>query len=281
MNTEPEHIEMLGERYEIIKPIGSGATSQVYLANDVESDSPVAIKIMRADVDDTTIRARFEREARAMSMIGSHPHVVQLYEWGFLDDRPYLVMEWVRGKSLKDMLKQWGRPTPRRAAEVMSEVADALEAAHRAGVLHRDMKPANILIDGNGVVKIVDFGFAKTVEDAALTAAGIVMGSVAYTAPERLTGKGSDPRSDVYSMGVILYQLLTGRLPFVGDSIAEVGRMQVRRPPKPPRRRQHSVPRELDAIVMRAMTKNPDDRFQSAAQMRVALDDYLAERPEY
>ena len=267
---------LYGNRYELEDEVASGATSRVYVARDTRDDRRVAVKVMKDGIEDQTVRIRFEREAKNAGRLSGEPNLVDIYDWGFEGARPYIVMEFVKGKSLKQLLSEKGPPPPQRAAEIMIAVARALEAAHNHGIIHRDVKPANILIDKSGDVKVADFGFAKSDQDTDdLTETGFVMGTVAYVAPERLKGRRADPRSDVYALGVILYELLTGQLPFVSDNIPSVAYMQVHKQPKKPTRRVHSIPKEIELIDLKALSKNPVDRYQSAGEFKADLHRFL------
>jgi serine/threonine-protein kinase len=250
-------------RYDIERELGRGGMAQVYLARDRELDRPVALKVLAAHLGgDETFRRRFLREARVAARL-SHPNVVRVFDAGDSDGRPYIVMEYVRGRSLADC----GRLAPERVAELGKQAAAGLQQAHDAGLVHRDVKPGNLLLRDDGVLKIADFGIARAAEMTRQTQAGTILGTAAYLAPEQIAGEDATRASDLYSLGAVLYELLTGRPPYVFESLAELAAQQGEGAIVPVRDLEPSVPRELEAAVMHALARDPSFRPASAADL--------------
>ena len=276
----------LGSRYEIGEVLGYGGMAEVHLGRDVRLGREVAVKVLRSDLArDPSFQARFRREAQAAASL-NHPAIVAVYDTG--EDltgqngsTPYIVMEYVEGRTLRDVLKGEGRIMPRRAMEIVADVCAALDFSHRNGIVHRDVKPGNVMITPAGAVKVMDFGIARAVADnaATVTATAAVIGTAQYLSPEQARGENVDARSDVYSTGCLLYELLTGHPPFTGDSPVAVAYQHVRETAPPPSSSNPDVPPELDAIVMKAMAKNPANRYQTAAEMRADLIRAINGRP--
>jgi serine/threonine-protein kinase len=280
--TEPKR---LGDRYEIGDLLGRGGMAEVHRGRDVRLGRTVAIKTLRSDLaNDPTFQARFRREAQSAASL-NHPAVVAVYDTGEdygLDLAiPYIVMEYVDGHTLRELLQSDRRLTPERALEITGEVLQALDYSHRQGIIHRDIKPANVMLTLNGDVKVMDFGIARAVADTAatMTATAAVIGTAQYLSPEQARGERVDARSDLYSAGCLLYELLTGRPPFLGDSPLAVAYQHVREDPLPPSRFDPEIPPEVDAIVLKALAKHPDNRYQSAAEMRADIQRALAGMP--
>ena len=266
--------QVLGDRYEIGGVLGRGGMAEVHRGRDLRLGREVAVKVLRSDLArDPSFQVRFRREAQASASL-NHPAIVAVYDTG--EDRtttgatPYIVMEYVEGETLRDVIRREGQLTPERAMRFAADVCGALDFSHRNGIVHRDVKPGNVMITPEGAVKVMDFGIARAVSDSAatMTSTAAVIGTAQYLSPEQARGEGVDARSDVYSVGCMLYELVTGAPPFTGDSPVAVAYQHVREDPRLPSSINPRVPPELDAIVLKSMSKNPANRYQSAAEMR-------------
>ncbi|MEV0298397.1 Stk1 family PASTA domain-containing Ser/Thr kinase [Nocardia sp. NPDC050710] len=267
----------LSSRYELGEIIGFGGMSEVHKARDLRLSRDVAIKVLRADLArDPTFYLRFKREAQNAAAL-NHPAIVAVYDTGEAEvdggPLPYIVMEYVDGDTLRDLVRGKGPMPPRRAMEIIADVCAALDFSHKAGIVHRDMKPANIMINRAGAVKVMDFGIARALADSSnpMTQTAAVIGTAQYLSPEQARGETVDARSDVYSVGCVLFEILTGEPPFTGDSPVAVAYQHVREDPRLPSHVHPGVPRELDSVVLKAMSKNPANRYQTAAEMRADL----------
>jgi eukaryotic-like serine/threonine-protein kinase len=274
--TIPQH---LSDRYELGEILGFGGMSEVHFARDVRLDRDVAVKVLRADLArDPGFYLRFRREAQNAAAL-NHPAIVAVYDTGQTETAtgplPYIVMEYVDGVTLRDIVCEEGAMDPANAIEVIADACQALDFSHQHGIIHRDVKPANIMISRAGAVKVMDFGIARTLADTTggnrLTQTAAVIGTAAYLSPEQASGEAVDARSDVYSLGCVLYEMLTGAPPFTGDSPVAVAYQHVRQDPVPPSRRHDGIAPDLDAVVMKALAKNPENRYQSASEMRSDL----------
>jgi beta-lactam-binding protein with PASTA domain/tRNA A-37 threonylcarbamoyl transferase component Bud32 len=267
-----------GDRYAVMEKVGSGGMAEVYRARDQLLGREVALKVLsRRLSSDRSFVERFRREAQAAANL-NHPNIVSLYDYGAEDGNYYIVMEFIEGRSLEETIHA-GRVMPERAAEIAAEVARALERAHLAGLVHRDIKPANVMITEAGAVKVTDFGIVRALAgngEQTVTQTGMVIGTAAYLSPEQAQGHPVDGRSDVYSLGVVLFEMLTGETPFSGESPLSVAYKHVRENPVPPSALNPDLPDALDAIVMKALAKNPDNRYSSALEMREDLERYLS-----
>ena len=272
--TAPDLPRVLGGRYAVGATIGAGGMAEVFRGVDVRLGRDVAIKVLRADLArDPSFQGRFRREAQAAASLNAQS-IVSVFDTG--EDEagiPYIVMEFVDGRTLREVLLTEGRLLPQRALEVTGEVCAALDAAHAAGIVHRDIKPANVMLTRGGQVKVMDFGIARAVSDASsvLTQTAAVIGTAAYLSPEQARGEHVDVRSDLYSTGCLLYELVTGAPPFTGDSPVAVAYQHVREDPQPPSAYNEDLSPEIDAVVLKAMAKNPANRYQSAQEMREDL----------
>ncbi|HEY6771375.1 MAG TPA: Stk1 family PASTA domain-containing Ser/Thr kinase [Solirubrobacterales bacterium] len=261
---------VVDERYRLDRKIGTGGMADVWLAEDSELDRKVAIKILHDRfAQDKEFVQRFQREAQSAAGL-QHPNVVGIFDRGEFGDTYFIAMEYVDGPSMKDLVK--GGMSPRDAIDFTRQILNAARFAHRKGIVHRDLKPQNVLIDGEGRARVADFGIARAGENSDITATGSVMGTAQYISPEQAQGKPTTPRSDIYSIGVILYEALTGRVPFEGESAVAVALKQVSEAPRRPSAINPNVPPALDAVVMRALAKDPDARFKDADAFLKALD---------
>ncbi|MBT8198340.1 MAG: Stk1 family PASTA domain-containing Ser/Thr kinase [Acidimicrobiia bacterium] len=271
---------ILGDRYRLTGHIARGGMADVWEAEDLVLSRQVAVKILHDQFarDEAFVR-RFQKEAKAAANL-NHPNIVSIYDWSQEGDTYYMVMELITGRTLRDILRNEGALLPRRAAEIMAESAAALAVAHEQDVVHRDFKAANVMIAGDGTTKVADFGIYFAVDDSdELTKTGAVIGTATYFSPEQAQGLPVDARSDIYSMGVVLYEMLAGAPPFSADSAVAVAYQHVSEPPTPLRTVNPDIPSDLEAIVMTAMEKNPDDRYQTAGELRADLLRYLAGDP--
>jgi serine/threonine-protein kinase len=272
--TTPQH---LSDRYELGEILGFGGMSEVHLARDVRLHRDVAVKVLRADLArDPSFYLRFRREAQNAAAL-NHPAIVAVYDTGEAETAtgplPYIVMEYVDGVTLRDIVHNDGPIEPRRAIEIIADACQALNFSHQHGIIHRDVKPANIMMSKAGAVKVMDFGIARALHDGgvSVTQTAAVIGTAQYLSPEQARGETVDARSDVYSLGCVLYEVLTGEPPFVGDSPVAVAYQHVREDPVPPSERNPDLSPDLDAVVLKALAKNPDNRYQTAADMRTDL----------
>jgi eukaryotic-like serine/threonine-protein kinase len=268
--TTPQH---LSDRYELGDILGFGGMSEVHLARDVRLHRDVAVKVLRADLArDPSFYLRFRREAQNAAAL-NHPAIVAVYDTGEAETPagplPYIVMEYVDGVTLRDIVHNDGPLPPRRAIEIIADACQALNFSHQNGIIHRDVKPANIMISTTNAVKVMDFGIARAIADSgnSVTQTAAVIGTAQYLSPEQARGDSVDARSDVYSLGCVLYEILTGEPPFTGDSPVSVAYQHVREDPVPPSKRHAGISPDLDAVVLKALAKNPDNRYQTAAEM--------------
>jgi eukaryotic-like serine/threonine-protein kinase len=278
----------VGGRYELGELLGRGGMAEVRKGTDVRLGRVVAIKRLRTDLaSDPTFQARFRREAQSSASL-NHPAIVSVYDTGEETSsdgsdvpQPYIVMEYVAGRTLREILREGRKILPERALEITSGVLAALDYSHRAGIVHRDIKPANVMLTPSGDVKVMDFGIARAIADSSstMTQTAAVVGTAQYLSPEQARGETVDSRSDVYSTGCLLYELLTGRPPFVGESPVSVAYQHVREQAPPPSTLDEDLAPEIDAIVMKALTKDVEDRYQSAAAMRADIERFLAGKP--
>jgi beta-lactam-binding protein with PASTA domain/predicted Ser/Thr protein kinase len=267
---EAQRGTVVDERYKLDRKIGSGGMADVWLADDTELDRKVAIKILHDRfAQDSEFVQRFQREAQAAAGL-QHPNVVGIFDRGAFDGTYFIAMEYVDGPSMKDLVK--GGMSPKDAIDFTRQILNAARFAHRKGIVHRDLKPQNVLIDDEGRARVADFGIARAGENSDITATGSVMGTAQYISPEQAQGKPTTPRSDIYSIGVILYEAVTGRVPFEGESAVAVALKQVSEAPRRPSAINPNVPPALDAVVMRALAKDPDARFNDADAFLKALD---------
>jgi serine/threonine-protein kinase len=273
---------VLNDRYEIQNRIGRGGMADVFLARDVLLDRPVAIKVLFPEfATDPNFVERFRREAQSAANL-NHPNIVSVYDWGKYSNTYFMAMEYVQGRTLADILKANGHVSSVQAAEIASEVSAALSFAHRNGVVHRDIKPANILIGSAGQVKVADFGIARAMNaptESNLTQAGSVMGTATYFSPEQAQGAQPDPRSDLYSLGIVLYEMVAGTPPFTGENPVSIAYKQVHDAPQPLNRLVADVPRPFEAIVAKLLAKNPDQRYGDADALRDDLRRFRAGEP--
>jgi serine/threonine-protein kinase len=270
---------VLADRYAVAGPLGRGGMAEVYLATDRVLDRPVAVKVLGSWLaNDRTFVERFRREALAAARL-SHPNLVAVFDAGSEDDLHFIVMEHVPGETLADVLRREERIAPRRAIGIVADVGAALSMAHDAGIVHRDVKPANVMLTPDGRTKLMDLGIARGIEGESITRASSILGTAGYVSPEQARGDAVDHRSDIYSLGCVLYEMLTGRQPFEADNPVAVAYQHVHDAPTPPTSLEPSVPPALEAVVLRAMEKEPAARFPNVAAMTAALDDRTAPVP--
>ncbi|MFC0042467.1 Stk1 family PASTA domain-containing Ser/Thr kinase [Actinomadura rayongensis] len=276
---------LLGGRYELDTVIGRGGMAEVYRARDLRLDRVVAVKTLRSDLArDPTFQERFRREAQSAASL-NHPSVIAVYDTGedMIGDNsiPYIVMEYVDGSTLRDLLRENRALRPEKALEITDGILRALDYSHRGGIVHRDIKPANVMLTRNHEVKVMDFGIARAMADSAatMTQTAQVIGTAQYLSPEQARGERVDTRSDIYSTGCVLYELLTGRPPFTGDSPVAIAYQHVREEPIPPSQVDPDIPQWADAIVLKAMAKNADHRYQNATEFRQEIQRVLHGQP--
>ena len=277
--------QKISDRYEIIRSIGEGGMANVYLAHDIILDRDVAIKVLRGDLaNDEKFVRRFQREALAASSL-SHPNIVEMYDVGEDNGNYYIVMEYVDDKTLKQVIKKRGSLTLSEAIDIMLQLTDGISHAHDSYIIHRDLKPQNILIKDDGTIKITDFGIAMAMNSTQLTQTNSVMGSVHYLPPEQASGKGSTIRSDIYSMGILFYEILTGKLPFKGENAVEIALKHMRDPLPSVRSQNPAIPQSIENIILKATAKNPKNRYHDAKEMHedllTALNEDRVNEPKY
>jgi eukaryotic-like serine/threonine-protein kinase len=271
--------QVFSNRYLIERELAQGGMAEVYVARDQLLDRPVALKALFPEyAREPSFVERFRREAQAAANL-NNPNIVAIYDWGNEAGTYFIVMEYVEGQSLRDLIRSEGPLDPMRAADIGAEIATALATAHRGGVVHRDVKPGNVIITQSGSVKVTDFGIARAGTADGLTQTGSVMGTATYFSPEQAQGLPVDGRSDVYSLGVVLYEMATGVVPFTGDSPVAVAYKHVREEPVRPTERNAAIPTDLEQIILTAMAKDPDLRYQTADDLRSDLLRFRRGRP--
>ena len=269
--------QKINDRYQIIKSIGEGGMANVYLAYDTILDRDVAVKVLRGDLsNDEKFVRRFQREALNASSL-SHPNIVEVYDVGDDNGQYFIVMEYIEGKNLKDLIKKRGKLTVSEVVDIMSQISDGLSVAHDSYIIHRDIKPQNIMILENGMVKITDFGIAMAMNATQLTQTNSVMGSVHYLPPEQASGKGSTLKSDIYSMGILMYELLTGVLPYRGENAVEIALKHLKEPFPSIREELEDLPQSVENIILKSTAKNPKNRYNDARAMYEDLKTCLDE----
>ncbi len=277
--------QKISDRYQIIKSIGEGGMANVYLAYDTILDRNVAVKVLRGDLatDDKFVR-RFQREALSASSL-NHPNIVEVYDVGEDNGQYYIVMEYIEGRHLKDLIKKRGHLTLTEVIDIMLQITDGMSVAHDSYIIHRDIKPQNIMILENGLVKITDFGIAMAMNATQLTQTNSVMGSVHYLPPEQANGKGATLQSDIYSMGILMYELLTGKLPYRGENAVEIALKHLKEPLPSIREEIPNIPNSVENIIKRATAKNIKNRYNDAREMHqdllTCLDDSRVKEPPY
>src|SRR5215216_6766715 len=266
--------KILNDRYELEQKIGEGGMARVYRGRDLRLNRQVAIKVLHSHyASDTNFLQRFHHEAQAAANL-RHPNIVDVYDVGQDGDTHYIVMEYVAGSDLKALLMRSGALPIEQAVYVSECAANGLDAAHRVGLVHRDIKPQNIIVGPGGQVKITDFGIAKSALSTAMTETGVTFGTADYISPEQARGQPATPRSDIYSLGVTLYEMLTGRLPFTGDSAIGVAMQHVSAEPPPPRMYAPRIPAQLEALVLRALSKDPAQRPATGREFARQIQNY-------
>src|SRR5436189_3431903 len=249
-------------RYKVVRKLGAGGMATVALAEDQELARRVGIKILNArHANDEQFVERFRREAKNAAAL-SHPNIVSIYDRGEAEGSYYIAMEYLDGRSLKELIVSRGPAPAGVAIEYARQILSALRFAHRHGIVHRDIKPHNVLVDSEGRVKVTDFGIARA-GTSQMTEAGSIVGTAQYLSPEQARGTAVDQRSDIYSVGIVLYELLTGTVPFTGDTAVEIAMRHLSSVPEPPSALREDLPHELDMVVLRALAKNPEDRYQT------------------
>ncbi len=277
--------ELINDRYQIIKTIGEGGMANVYLAYDTILERHVAVKVLRGDLatDEKFVR-RFQREALSASSL-THPNIVEVYDVGEDNGIYYIVMEYIEGKHLKQILKKRGRLTLNEVVDIMLQLTDGMACAHDSYIIHRDIKPQNIMMLDNGIIKITDFGIAMALNSTQLTQTNSVMGSVHYLPPEQASGKGSTIQSDIYSMGILMYELLTGTLPFKGDNAVEIALKHLKEPFPSIRKELPDIPQAVENVILKSVAKNPKNRYPDARAMHddlmTVLDESRANEEKY
>lgn len=259
--------QKINDRYEIIRILGEGGMANVYLANDTILNRKVAVKVLRGDLaNDEKFVRRFQREALSASSL-NHPNIVEIYDVGEDDGNFYIVMEYVDGKNLKQLIKRRTKLSLPEVIDIMKQLTDGIAHAHDSFIIHRDIKPQNMLILDNGLVKITDFGIAVALNSTQLTQTNSVMGSVHYLPPEQAAGKGATIKSDIYSLGILMFELLTGTLPFKGENAVEIALKQMKEPIPSVREIDESIPQSVENIILKACAKNPENRYNNAREM--------------
>lgn len=272
--------QLINDRYEIQRLIGEGGMANVYLAKDTILDRKVAVKVLRGDLagDEKFVR-RFQREALSASSL-SHPNIVEIYDVGEDEGNFYIVMEYIEGKTLKQLIKKRGVLSLPETMDIMLQLLDALATAHDSYIIHRDIKPQNIMIKESGLVKITDFGIAMALNSAQLTQTNSVMGSVHYLPPEQASGKGSTIRSDIYSLGILMFEMLSGKVPFKGDSAVEIALKHMKEPLPSVKEINPVVPQSVENIILKASAKNPKNRYRDVREMADDIKTCLDEEKE-
>src|SRR5574344_281885 len=269
--------DLINDRYEIKKTIGEGGMANVYLAHDNILDRDVAVKVLRGDLsDDEKFVRRFQREAISASSL-SHPNIVEMYDVGEDDGKYFIVMEYVNGKTLKSLIKRRSSLTVEETLDIMLQLTSGIACAHDSYIIHRDLKPQNVMMLEDGTAKITDFGIAMALNNTELTQTNTVMGSVHYLPPEQANGSGSTIKSDIYSLGIMMYEMLIGKVPFKGDSAVEIAIKQIKDQIPSVRKINEDIPQSVENIILKATAKNPKNRYDSAYEMHDDLLNALKE----